>query len=602
MEKEKILDYLDDLSEAYKEPTQRLPGLERDPKDIIRTVEFYTSNKYLSGNKDDLGKDKPFYNVCNYRVTVAKIATDLDLKDIKYEPDSLQYSLQTMMINKELFKFLKEINLSKTLNEMGLTRPKYGGVLVKKSEIDGLNIEVVDWLNVDFDPGDVIGGAIIETFYMQPSEFSAKAGVWKQVSEVLEAHAKANKGKPTKIEIKEVSGEFPETFDSDIEEGDENKFKRMCFYVACVGKKKFLLYKEDQKKPVYKYSAWEAVGKGLGRGIVEDGFESQWAINDTMISLKNAMDLTTKVVGKTTSKKVGGNVNSDISSGHIFELEQNADISFQTLGQVNMQQFQIAIDLWNQQYDRVSSSFNANTGEAPTAGTPYSQTALLNQVANSPFEYQREVWGIFLNEILNEWVLPHVKKRILKPHNLIADYTEEELEKIDEAIANYNVSRNFVQDVLNDRFDTTQEDVDREKGDIKKQLMKRFSNKREVEIMEKWLDVDGKITANITGEMKNKSAILQSLDNVFAKLVSTYNPQTGTFAAIEDPTLSKIFGQIMESAGIPISFAQLQSGKVGTVPAQSFSATASTAAPITAPTTAPTTPDLSAIKPIKPQI
>jgi len=483
-----------------------------------------------------------------------------------------------------LFKFLKEINFSRTLNEMGTTRPKYGGVLVKKSEVDGLNIEVVDWVNVDFDPSDVIGGAIIETFYMQPSEFSAKSDVWDNVPEVLEAHAKANKNKPAKIEIKEVSGEFPETFDSDIKEGDENKYKRMCFYVACIGKKKFLLYKEDQKASSYKYLAWEAVGKGLGRGIVEDGFESQWAINDTMISMKNAMELSGKVILHTTSKKISGNAITDVSSGHIFETEQNTTLNSLNLLPSAFPQFQNNIDLWNQQYDRVSSSFNANTGEAPTAGTPYSQTALLNQVANSPFEYQREVWGIFLNEILNDWVLPHVKKRILKPHNLIADYTDEELEMIDEAIANHSASRQYVQDVLNDK-DVSQEKVDKQKADIKQELMKKFSNKREIEIMEKWLDVDGKISANITGELKNKSAILQSLDNVFAKLIATYNPQTGTFAALEDPTLSKIFGQIMESAGIPISFAQLNAGK----------AKANPVAP--QGMGAPTTPDLSSIKP-----
>ena len=568
MNNEKILGYLDNLVDAYNEPVQRLTGLTRKPKDIIRTVEFYTSNQYLSGNKDELGKDKPFYNVCNYRVTTAKVATDLDVKDIKFEPDSLKDSTQALMINKELYKYLKESNFSMTLNDMGITRPKYGGLLLKRSSVDGeLKIDVVDWINVDFDPGDIIGGVIIESFYMQPSEFSTKSDVWKNVKETLEAHSKANKNKPAKVEIKEVSGEFPETFDPEITEGDESKYKRMCFYIACVGKKKFLLYKEDQKVSNFKYLAWEKVGNGLGRGVVEEGFESQWAINDTMISLKNAMDLTTKVVGKTTSKKVSGNVNSDVSSGHIFELEQNADITFQTLGQVNMAQFQTAIDLWNNQYDKVSSTYNANTGEAPTAGTPYSQTALLNQVANSPFEYQREVWGIFLNEVLNDWIYPHIKKRIIKGHDLVADYSDEELDMIDEAISNASAGRKLLEEVLNQNFEgANQESFDAEKESVRKELNKKFGVKREIEIPEKWLDVKGRITANITGELKNKAAMLQSLDSVFAKLVSTYNPQTGTFAALEDPTLSKIFGSIVEMAGIPISFAQLKSSKAKQTP------------------------------------
>src|SRR3990167_8159262 len=458
---EKILGYLDNLTDAYQEPVQRLSGLTRNPKDIIRTVEFYTSNQYISGNKDELGRDKPFYNVCNYRVTVAKTATDLDVKDIKFEPESLEFSLQTLMLNKELFKYLKESGFSETLNDAGVTRPKYGGLLLKKSMIEGeLKIDVVDWVNVDFDPSDVIGGAIIERFYMQPSEFSTKSDVWDNVPEVLEAHAKANKNKPAKIEIVELSGEFPETFDSEIEDGDVNKFKRMCFYIACVGKKKFLLYKEDQKESNFKYLAWEKVGNGLGRGIVESGFEAQWAINDTMISMRNAMELAGKVILSTTSKKVSGNAITDVPSGHIFELEDNKTIDSLNLLPSAFPQFQNNIDIWNMQFDKDSSTYAANTGEAPTAGTPYSQTALLNQVANSPFEYQREVFGIFLNEVLNDWILPHVKKRILKDHNLVADYSDEELEVLDEAISNVHANKQFVQDVLNDKMDMTQEDID----------------------------------------------------------------------------------------------------------------------------------------------
>ena len=210
MENYKITSYVDNLIEAYSGSVERVDGLVRNPKDIIRTVEFYTNSQYVSGNTDSLGREKPFYNICNFRVTTAKTATDLDVKDIKFEPDSLKFADEAMLINHELYKYLKESNFSLLLNEMGNTRPKYGGVLVKKTEAKGkLNIEVVDWTNVDFDPNDVLGGAIIETFYLQPSELQQKASVWYNVDEFLTAHNKFNKNKPAKLEIKEISGEFP---------------------------------------------------------------------------------------------------------------------------------------------------------------------------------------------------------------------------------------------------------------------------------------------------------------------------------------------------------------------------------------------------------
>lgn len=581
MENYKIFSYLNDVEDSYGESIEISPGLMFNHGDTIRTVDFYSNNKYLSGNKDSLGREKPFYNVCNFRVTVAKTATDLDVKDISYEPESLDDSVKAMLINHELFKFLKEINFSETLNDMGKTRPKYGGVLIKKyDDGEGTEIEVVDWKNVKVDPCDISSGVIVETHYMQPDELGYRSDVWDNVEEVLKAHAKANKNKPARIEVKEVSGVFPVSFNPEYTETDSNesKFERMCFYIACVNKKKYLLDHKTEKESRYKYLAWEKVpGRSLGRGVVEEGFESQVWVNDTMISMKNAMDLSGKVVLSTTSKKVSGNAITGVDNGHIFELEEGKTITSLNLLPSAFPQFENMIALWNTQYDRVSSTYDANTGEAPTAGTPYSQTALLNQVANSPFEYQREVWGIFLNEVLNDWILPDVKKRILKDHYLVSEFTGDELEMIDQAIKKENIVKYAIgqltqgQTVNPAAIMGIEENVDEQ--------LKKLNKKREIKIPKGWLDIEGKITANITGELKNKAVMLQSFDSILKTVVSSFNPQTGQYGVLTDPTLSKIFGKITEMAGIP--FASL--------------------APVKSPIQAPMQqPDMSAVQPVAP--
>lgn len=574
MDNYKIFNYLDDLTEAYKEPVTRVEGLLRDPKDIIRTIEFYTNNQYISGNTDSLGREKPFYNVCNYRVTTAKVATDLDVKDIKFEPDSLKFRIQAMIINKELYKFFKESNFSETLNEMGYTRPKYGGVLVKKSIIDGkLDIGVIDWTNIDFDPSDVLGGVLVEKFYMQPSELS-KQTEWQNVDEVLKAHAKHCKNKPQKIEIKEVSGELPLSFypenEDNTEYADNGEYARMCFYIAIVGKKKFLLYSELEKENRYKYLPWEKVGLGLGRGVVEDGFESQVWQNDAMISMKNAMELSGKVILATDSQKISGNAITGVDNGHIFQFEPGRTLTSLNLSASALPQFQNVIELWDAQYNKVSSTFDANTGEAPTAGTPYSQTALLNQVANSPFEYRREEWGIFLNEILNDWIYPYLRKKILKEHILIADYDDEELDLIDEAVAVYESNNAIKQSIMTTGNVPTPDEQAMMIEGVKGQL-KKLGKKREIKIPEGFLDVKGNLTANITGELKNKAVILQSLDSIFKTVVSTFNPNTGQYGALQDPSLSRIFNQIIDMSGmspLPTTKAVAQPDMSAIAPAQ----------------------------------
>jgi len=96
-----------------------------------------------------------------------------------------------------------------------------------------------------------------------------------------------------------------------------------------------------------------------------------------------------------------------------------------------------------------------------------------------------------------------------------------------------------------------------------KELLGKDGKKREMLIPDGFLDVEGKLTANITGELKNKQAILQSLDSVFKTVASTFNPNTGTYGALEDPALSKIFKSIMSVAGVEIAFP-----KAGQAPAQ----------------------------------
>lgn len=587
----KIFNLIDDLSDKYAEPIQRVDGLIRNPKDIIKTIEYYTNNQYLSGNKDAIGREKPFYNVCNYRVTTAKTATDLDVKDIKFEADSLKFSVQAMLINHELYKYLKEINFSQTLNKMGVTRPRYGGVLIKKyDDGEGMEIEVVDWTNVDFDPNDIEDGVLIETHYLKPSELIKRADVWNgydKLADVLAEHSKVHKNKPADIVIKEITGELPLSFDPDTTptEDTDVEFEYSCYYVAVVGNKKFLLYKEALKEKKYKYLAWEEIGKGLGRGVVEEGFESQVWVNDSMISIKNAMDLSGKVILSTDSQKVKGNVITGVDTGHVFELEPGRSITSLNLAPSSLPEYHNIIELWNQQYDRVASTFDANTGEAPTAGTPYSQTALLNQVANSPFEYQREVWGIWLNEILNDWVYPELVKRITKEHYLLSEFSDDELAIIDEAVAEYEARNTIIENIKNGNPPSFEE-YQAAKDFILNNPPK--GNKRELKIPAGFLKVKGNLTANITGELKNKAVILQSLDSIMTRIISTFNPNDGTFGALNDPALSKITSAIMEMSGLPISFGELKNASANKQMAQPQ-------------LQAPQPADLSAVAPMQPQ-
>ncbi len=559
-----------------------MEGLSFSQWQTIRMCEFYSNSKYMGGtgmgfnnanaattvNRDEMGRDAPFYNIVNFRVTIAKVATDLDIKDINMESDEPKDFVRTMLLRREAYEWMKLSGFSQFLNRMGYTRAKYGGVLVKKYETDGeLDLQVVQWKNAVTDQIQVQGNPIMENHWMTPAELLRKRKVWKNVEEVLEHNSDVSEAKrygvkeiSNRICVTEMEGEFPKAFlkdalDEEILDDDKWEYTQQRYYVADVYGKGYVMHAEEIKDTNYRYLAWEEMeGRGLGRGVIEDSEEAQVWTNDAIKNEKNAMDLAGKVVLKTNSKKLGNNI-LEVDNGKIFELEDDKDLNVLNLAPSALGEFQNQIQRWKEQADGATSSYDAIAGEAPPSGTPYSQTALLNQIASKPFDYRREEAGIFLSKIFEEWVIPYLVKKLKKKHILASDFTEEELAMIDQDFAVDRANKKVKENLLNGEYTSP------EQYQALIQAEKLIGTKRYLEMPDGYFDgIEAKVTVDPTGEMKNKQAILQSLSTIMGDVVKSYNPNTGTFGVFEDPRLSRIFGRVVELSGAGISPASLGIG------------------------------------------
>jgi len=316
----KIFSELQTLDTNYhKSSLEKIDGLKRSQFEIVRMCEFYSDSRYLEQNKDatgksgvnldKLGRPRPFYNIVNYRVALAKTATDLDIKDIQIISDNPKYQVHSMLLNREAYEWMKESEFSRTFNQMGSTRPKYGGYLLKKTTPKGkLKIEVVRWTNVFTDQNDILGGPIVEHHYLSPVALKKKDDVWDNVTEVLKANRKLKD--KTDIDVYEITGEFPvqvfkDSQNEDSTEADEFTFTLQRYFVAEVDGKHFLMSADEipgVMEDYYEYLAWEDNGYGLGRGVIEDSEEAQVWTNDSVINESIAMSLAGRVGIKTTSK------------------------------------------------------------------------------------------------------------------------------------------------------------------------------------------------------------------------------------------------------------------------------------------------------------
>jgi hypothetical protein len=73
-----IFDFVKEQRNNYRTHTIEIAdGYEYSQYERLRTIELYHNSKFLTGNKDSLKREKPFYNITKFRVNVATRATDI---------------------------------------------------------------------------------------------------------------------------------------------------------------------------------------------------------------------------------------------------------------------------------------------------------------------------------------------------------------------------------------------------------------------------------------------------------------------------------------------------------------------------------------------
>lgn len=535
------------LKENYNSSVDIMDGLSFSQAEVIKMIEFYTNSKYLNGDYDEFGRLKPFYNIINFRVDVATKATDLDTKDIQIYSENPKHRIKSMLFSKAIKNWMRKTYFSKVLNEINFTRAKYGGVLVKKVMRDGeLYLEVPEWKNLITDQIDIKNGFKMEKHYLTPVEIQAKSDVWEGVKENKELIQKIlKKGKrgsftsSDRLCVLEMEAELPVEYVSDS--GNEYSLQKHIILTNSDEEPVAVLHSEEVKKSQYKYLTWRtASGRGLGIGIAEDGFHAQIASNDTVMKEKDIMEIASKVLFLTDSQVLENNIMGESLIGDIIKVDKGEQFNQVNTTPSSLPQLSNILEKWDEQYSRTSSTHESVTGETMPASTPFRSLAIQNQEAQSTFNYRKEEMGIFLNEILTDWVIPHLTKIINKDFILASDFEDDELLEIDEAFINDIISEKIWTDALAGK-PTSEEELNELKEVERQQLKKTQKNKRYIEIPKDYFkDVEFKIDVITTGEQVNKQAVFETLANLMQ--------------FVQDPIKrNKIMAKIVELSGIGLS-------------------------------------------------
>lgn len=544
----KIHSIVNEFVEGYPDDNREIvEGLFYNAFNTFKTIEYYTSSKYLGGQTDTLGRDKPFRNIVNFRLNTAVKATEFDTKDIQLTTDDGGDYVRTMLLSRELHDWFKEVNFAKTINEMIYIRPKYGELMVKKVEKDGqLKIEIIDWRNIIVDPCDPLEGMIVELHSYRPHELQDKK--WDYVDEIISEYEDGKNAlggtEEDEIIVYETTGYFKDSDINDSEDGTYKLFK----VITCKDK---ILYSKELKDNPYKTLSWEKINGRLGRGIVEDGFEAQIWTNDAVIKERDMMEIASKIFWKTTDDKVEDNALIGLDNGSIIHLQDGKDFVQVNAVPSSLPQLQSIIQAWDDQYQKVSSSFDAVTGESLPSRTPFRTAAVLNQAGSSMFNFRRQEFGIFMTEIMYDWVLPFLSKKITREHILASNFSAEDLKLIDEGFAAFEAKQLIKSRAVNGKIAEEivtppamlEELKTKVMGELGKTKARRF-----VKIPENYFkDLKVKIDIITTGENTDKAAMFESLNNIFVAYAQNAD------AVRNDPVLSKLFERIVDLSGVGIS-------------------------------------------------
>jgi len=154
--------------------------------EIINDIDAYINSKHLSGEKDSIGREKPFSNIVNSARNIWFRATDIDRKDIRLTSSQSNMHIPIIVSNVLLKKWMKKNRFGVVLNDWGKDLATYGSSVLKFVEKgDELLVSVVPWNRLIPDPIDFENNVKIEVLELTPSQLRKNKAYDQNMVEAL---------------------------------------------------------------------------------------------------------------------------------------------------------------------------------------------------------------------------------------------------------------------------------------------------------------------------------------------------------------------------------------------------------------------------------
>lgn len=540
--------------------------------ETLNRIDAYLNSRHTSGSTDSLGREKPFFNIVTAAVNIWYRATDIDRKNIRIKATTSKEVTSAFLATIHLWDWMRRDSFGSFLNDWGRALSRYGSSVVKFVEKDGkLHSSVVPWNRLIVDSVDFENNVVIEVMELTEAQLYQREGYDKDLvdrlcdarrsRQTLERTDKDNKN--DYIRVYEVHGELPLSFLTDKDKDNDNYIQQMHVISFLASKEGGDTYDDytlakgrEVKNPYMITHLIKEDGQTLSIGAVQHLFDAQWMMNHTAKSIKDQLDLASKLIFQTSDGNfVGQNALTAIENGDILIHAANQPISQINNNAHDITSLQSFAQQWKALSNEITGISESMLGNAAPSGTAWRQVEALLQQNQSLFELMTENKGLDIEKMLRTYVIPFLKKKMDTKDEVVATLEDHDIKRIDSTyiknVSTKIVNRRIIDTILKGEVVTAEDQAimtEMEQNGLKAGLdslgSQRFFKPSELDD-KTWKDVfkdfEWECEVDVTGESSDKD-VVTTLTTVLQTIAS--NP-----LVLNDPNAKLVFNKILMQVG-----------------------------------------------------
>ena len=588
---ETIHKYIQQEETSYQSRAIQLgDNWEWNMRDHITLSFHFKHGKYLNIS-NDLKTKPPFNNIILPILEFRYAAEDRDVKDIIFETEDPEKQHLSFLIKKYWDDvFTIENNLDEFLDDCVEEKVDMGGVLVQKG-----TGAVPEWLPLQTiafcDQTDILGGPIGFKFNFSPEALKRKAKLgWgdenngaditikdliflatkEKDSDSVNDVGQKNQTTGKNIEVYVVRGSLPEMY---LKGGSEDLIEQ----VQVVGfyqdeknvRQGITLYKSKEKESVLKFHTPKKLfGRALGWGGVEALLDPQIWANFAEIHKNNLLKsasknrLFTDDDAYSSRNRIQDMENDEIT---VIDKESRYGIRQIPVGTVNIQLFDNRVAELEAHAQKLAGVTDPLLGKPPPAGTPFRLQERVVFEGKKPHERTAGKFDKFIEEIINDWVIPHIIREVTKGKKFLSTLTSDQMEYILQRVPRNRAVKRQIEDILEGN---PPQDLNVLIEEEKQKLLQNGNQQILLILKDEFKNVKMKVKVRVSSKQKDMAQFTDKLVNVLRQYL-TLPPEVK-----QDPVTIELLSQILEASGIsPASLGKFTTALAAPTPQVSEQAT-----------------------------